>query len=252
MRTKKMQCLIAVAFVAVGLLAAPGANAAPIATVEAFDTGVGPSSAAWSLLTKNPSNSDYLDASQSTWTKGTGPDSYTSDTGQSITPPIMANNLWASNLNDGVGQTSDWDIPASNWGPGFITIDLGSVVDVAEFNSYSWTNQSRQDQGYTLHYSAAGSAPSTSGVLADDGWISLGSVATTFWPDTASGHQIGVSFTDDAGGKLASARFLLMSLVGDYTNGFFGEVDVVLVPEPATMGLLALGGIAMLRRRKRS
>ena len=239
---RKNLSLICVVSVAALLVAAPVANAATAITVEAFDTGAGQQSfAAWSLPTKNPSNSDYLDASQSTWTQGTGPDSYTSDTGQSITPPRMANNYWASNLNNGVGQANDWDVPASNWGTNWITIDLGSVVDVAEFNSYSWAYQSRQDQGYTLHYSAAGSAPSTGGDLAANGWTMLGTVATTYMTDTGNGHQVGVSFTDDEA-TLASARFLLMQVTGGYTDGFFGEVDVVLaeegeVPEPTAINV---------------
>ena len=235
------------------------AQASIIINVEAYNTTANPTTV-WDHFTtiRNLSNTDYVDASQSTWTyvDNNENSSYTSDTGQSFTPNSwpLANGFPPSNLNNGVGQTGDDDAEASNWGFDFMTIDLGEVVNVTEFNSYTWANGSRQDQGYTLYYSAADIAPTTGGDLV--GWTSLGSVATTYWTETSVGHQIGVSFSD-TGGTLASARFLLMAVsTGStgYTDGFFGEVDVLTaVPEPGS--LLALGCLigsgALLRSRRR-
>jgi hypothetical protein len=60
------------------------------------------------------------------------------------------------------------------------------------------------------------------------------------------------------GGKEFEFMFHCAGLVGDVTitlwdDNFYGELDTIVihqVPEPATIVLLALGGLALLRRRK--
>ena len=41
--------------------------------------------------------------------------------------------------------------------------------------------------------------------------------------------------------------------ISDFSSAFLGESDLTLtVPEPATLGLLAMGGLALIRRRRRA
>jgi hypothetical protein len=79
---------------------------------------------------------------------------------------------------------------------------------------------------------------------------------TIAWNDTSSTHgqvfrtvQAGdyIDFALDATGTFSS-------LYGGYGNGQWDmsnfSAQIELVPEPATLGLLAVGGLLMLRRRK--
>jgi hypothetical protein len=134
-------------------------------------------------------------------------------------------------LNDGLAQTIETGSNAqSAWSANFL-IDLGSVQNIAQFNSYSWHSALRQDQGYTLYSSAAATPPnfySTDPV--GDGWTLVGSVATTYQDDTSLPHQVGVSMSG-----VGEARYLFVDVINGYNNGdtkyhgsFYGEFDVVL------------------------
>ena len=260
MLTKKWMC-VAVAVAA--LFVAAAAQAAAI-TVETFATDS--LTTTWGLATNNPSADDILDASKSTWT-GAG-NTYTSDTGMAISPyPQDCSGGPSSNLNNGVGSAGQVVVPGNSWGTTVWLFDLGSVQQVTAFNTYTWGGDwaaERLDQHYTFYSSAADTAPSTEGDLVANGWTLVAAVDTWFYKtkeayDTGGdptqdwagvGLQVGVSLTGSSG-ALTSARHLLMQVPDNYggSNDFYSEVDVF-VPEPATMGLLALGGLAVLRRRR--
>jgi len=241
MLTKKWMC-VAVAVAALFVAAAAQAEITPL--IESYATDG--STTTWGLATNNPSADDILDASQSTWTDAG--ETYTSDTGMSISPYYYAMGWSPAALNNGVGQASEVDTGASRWGVVEITIDLGGVMDVVAFNTYTWAGDwaaPRQDQHYTLDSSANGTD-----------WTLVGTVDTYFnGEDNNLGlsHQVGVSFAGGTGGPLSGVRYLRMTIPSGGTAGgtddFYGEIDVF-IPEPATMALLAIGGLAVLRRRR--
>ena len=45
--------------------------------------------------------------------------------------------------------------------------------------------------------------------------------------------------------------FHLPGDIADFGGAFFGSAEVKIVPEPATLALLAIGALAGLRRRRR-
>ncbi len=67
------------------------------------------------------------------------------------------------------------------------------------------------------------------------------------------GGWTGVYVVAQYGSLTGSAFASVTGLDGDYTvvYDYNGGTEIALVPEPATMSLLALGGIAMLKRRKK-
>jgi hypothetical protein len=95
------------------------------------------------------------------------------------------------------------------------------------------------------------------------------SVLTVYYQDDLSTSPTVQSQTFNLNGTVASAtvdaNFAIGSLSTGTSNGWIGYLDEVrmsdtvlaqddllaVVPEPATMGLLAMGGIALLRRRRR-
>ena len=141
-------------------------------------------------------------------------------------------------LIDGVLPDSE-DQPRRNFflnsgsGGGRIGMDLGSVIAIAEINSYSWHTNSRGPQVYRV-WASDGSAPNfcrePKGTDPGQcGWKSIAIVDTR--TNDEDGGQYGVSITD-AGGSLGRFRYLLFDLypveVADNSgNTFYSEIDVV-------------------------
>ncbi|PYS23158.1 MAG: hypothetical protein DMF72_10440 [Acidobacteria bacterium] len=142
-------------------------------------------------------------------------------------------------LNDGLWPDSE-DQPRRNFflsagsGGGRLLMDLGSVIDVAQVNSYSWHSGSRGPQLYRL-WAGDGSAPnfdaSPKGTVdpASCGWTSIAIVDTR--TDEEDGGQYGVSISAPAG-TLGRYRYLLFDLyptevADNFGNTFYSEIDVV-------------------------
>ena len=142
-------------------------------------------------------------------------------------------------LIDGVLPDSE-DQPRRNFflnsgsGGGRIGMDLGSLIPVAEINSYSWHSNSRGPQVYRV-WASDGSAsnfcrePKGTMDPGQCGWKSIAIVDTR--TNDEDGGQYGVSITD-AGGTLGRFRYLLFDLypveVADNSgNTFYSEIDVV-------------------------
>lgn len=148
-----------------------------------------------------------------------------------------------ANLNaliDGMLPTSE-DEPGANvffnarsFG-GRVRIDLGSVIEIAQINSYSWHTSARGPQLYKL-YASDGSeagldlAPKRGVDPATCGWKFIATVSTI--PDRGKdGGQYGVSITDQ-GGSLGKYRYLLFDCwvtetADDFGNTFYSEIDVI-------------------------
>lgn len=145
-----------------------------------------------------------------------------------------------SALTDGLLPQEE-DQPAANFFfnsggyGGRILFDFGSIIQIAQVNSYSWHSGSRAPQLYNL-FASDGSGPKfnaqpdgrTDPVTC--GWKLLATVDTRPKQGEAGG-QYGVSISD-AAGPLGNFRYLLFDIVPTETedpwgNTFFSEIDVV-------------------------
>jgi hypothetical protein len=142
-------------------------------------------------------------------------------------------------LTDGLLPESE-DQPRKNFflsagsGGGRLRMDLSSVIEITQVNSYSWHSNSRGPQVYRL-WASDGSdakfnaAPKANINPASCGWKLIATVDTR--PDEPDGGQYGVSITG-AGGTLGRFRYLLFDLyvtevADDFGNTFYSEIDVV-------------------------
>ena len=153
---------------------------------------------------------------------------------------VDGNGADLSALTDGALPTEE-DQPAANFfwnagtGGGRFQMDLGSVVDIAQVNTYSWHPDTRAPQVYKLWASDGvdpkfNSAPKSNIDPATCGW-KLITVVDTRSKEENDGGQFGVSITDSRG-SLGKYRYLLfdcyMTETGDeFGNTFYSEIDVV-------------------------
>jgi hypothetical protein len=145
-----------------------------------------------------------------------------------------------SALTDGALPTEE-DQPAANFfwnagaGGGRLQMDLGSLIEIAEVNTYSWHPNTRGPQVYRL-WASDGAAvnfnPAPKGNIdpATCGW-KLITVVDTRAKDVDDGGQYGVSITD-ARGSLGKFRYLLFDCyvtetADEFGNTFYSELDVV-------------------------
>jgi hypothetical protein len=114
-------------------------------------------------------------------------------------------------------------------------MDLGSLIDIAQVNTYSWHPNTLGPQVYLLWASDGADlnfnpAPKTNVELASCGWKRI-TVVDTRSKDGDDGGQFGVSITD-ARGSLGKFRYLLFDCfvtetADEFGNTFYSEIDVV-------------------------
>jgi hypothetical protein len=117
-------------------------------------------------------------------------------------------------------------------------MDLGSVIEIAQVNSYSWHPNTRGPQVYVV-YASEGTdpnfdpAPKTKVDPTTVGWRRIASVDTR--PKQGSndvfGGQYGVSISH-ASGSIGKYRYLLFDCFetesdDDFGNTFYSEIDVI-------------------------
>lgn len=124
---------------------------------------------------------------------------------------------------------------SDTWG-GRFRLDLGSIIDVAAINTYSWHSDTRAPQLYYV-YASDGSAPAFNpapGTKTDPttcGWTLIAFVDTR--PKSGDpGGQYAVSLTDPAAGSLGRYRYLLFDAFETesedaWGNTFYSEIDVI-------------------------
>ena len=150
-----------------------------------------------------------------------------------------------SALTDGVLPASN-DQPKSNFSfdsgssGGRFSMDLGSVIDIKQVNSYSWHSGARGPQVYALYASVGDdpkfcAEPDGSVDPATCGWKLITSIDTRRGRGDGGG-QYGVSITD-ARGVLGKYRYLLFDCSAtetddDLGNTFFSEIDVIVKKSP--------------------
>ncbi len=143
-------------------------------------------------------------------------------------------------LHDGKLPTEE-DQPSENFffaagsEGGRLLVDLGSVIEVKQVNTYSWHPSTRGPQVYVL-YAGAGASPdfkpqpAKGADLAKAGWQLLAKVDTRP-KDGEPGGQYGVSISDSQG-VLGQFRYLLFDISrtedsDDFGNTFLSEIDVL-------------------------
>jgi len=143
-------------------------------------------------------------------------------------------------LHDGKVPTEE-DQPASNFffnagaDGGRILVDLGSVIEIKQVNTYSWHPNTRGPQVYVL-YGAEGGTPDFNAQPKKGtdpqtcGWKRIAKVDTRSQQGEGGG-QYGVSISDTAG-LVGKYRYLLFDVSATETsdpfgNTFFSEIDVV-------------------------
>jgi hypothetical protein len=143
-------------------------------------------------------------------------------------------------LTDGALPPEE-DQPAANFfwnagtGGGRLQMDLGSVIEIAQVNTYSWHPNTRGPQVYRLWASDGADpkfnpTPKTDIDLAASGW-KLITVVDTRSKDGDDGGQFGVSI-NEAHGNLGRFRYLLFDCyvtetADEFGNTFYSEIDVV-------------------------
>jgi len=143
-------------------------------------------------------------------------------------------------LHDGK-LPNEADDPAENFffnagtGGGRIAVDLGTVIEVKQVNSYSWHPSTRGPQVYKL-YASDGTAqgfqaqPGRGSEPEKCGWKFVAQVDTRP-KDGEPGGQYGVSISDSEG-ALGKYRYLLFEVSATETedafgNTFLSEIDVI-------------------------
>lgn len=153
---------------------------------------------------------------------------------------IDPNSAGLGALTDGVLPTEE-DQPDANFffdadtPGGRFSMDFGSVIEIAQVNTYSWHPNTRGPQVYRMYASDGTSPdfnPAPKGKMdpVNAGWKLIATVNTE--PGVGdSGGQYGVSITDSSG-SLGKFRYLLFSCFATetddpYGNTFYSEIDVI-------------------------
>jgi hypothetical protein len=197
------------------------------------------------LVVPNASALDYADASQGHGVTITATGTLAPSSGAAS---LLTNGAWQDSADS--GSTSCWFTDNTS---GSFLVDLGTNVAIGAVNTYSrqfYTN--RAQQVYTLY----GSTDNASWTLITDVKSALNFRVGT----VSTGGLQGVSVTDDTG-TVGTYRYLRFDVspsdTGNKLTGastFYGEIDVVAVPEPSTLALLAGGVLGLIayawRKRK--
>ncbi len=115
-------------------------------------------------------------------------------------------------------------------------MDLGSVIELAQVNTYSWHPNARGPQVYRL-WASDGADPKFNAAPKANinpevcGWKLIATVDTRSNDEDKDGGQFGVSISSQSG-NLGKFRYLLFDLyvteiADDFGNTFYSEIDVV-------------------------
>ena len=169
-----------------------------------------------------------------------------------------ANGSSPAGLNDGIngGDYEDLGLPAlvgAAWPSTTSTIEYdlgvgtGDGYDITEIQSISaWQDLGLSNQNFNVLVK----------YLGDAGFTALTTVI--YQPFNTGGGSNKVNVTDDTGvlaSGIEAIKFEFLATDGHAAGSVYREIDVIgtgtAVPEPSSAALLGLGGLALLRRRRK-
>ena len=135
----------------------------------------------------------------------------------------------------------------------WIKVDLGATVAVGKMYVWNGASSNKDWGAQTVDIYYATTDP---GVNVNDSEAAFNPAGWTLWSSgvTFAKHAGSGSYlpTDDFDLNV-TARYIALNVTvayGGINNASIAELQFEVVPEPATMSLLALGGLALLRRRR--
>jgi len=151
---------------------------------------------------------------------------------------VTGDNMW-------LGQSS------TNAGPQWINVDLGGLYTVGDMYMWNYKEGGGGDGGrqvltYNLWYSVDASA--TPGNFTDTKWTQLGGTINAGQVGAGSSYSFSDQITINQDASVIG--FEILTAVDNRAGIAELQFDGTLVPEPSSMSLLALGGLALLRRRR--
>ncbi len=160
--------------------------------------------------------------------------------------PALTNGAYPALSTGVVGSHIGLATAGNGGGAGTQVTYLFTTSNIARVDVYGgWNDNGRDEQDFTIQFST-------------DGGLNFGSLILSgeFNPIVGAGLQSAtlVSISDNAGPLATGVNAIRLNFTNAVENGYTGyaEIDVVAVPEPGAMGLLALAtlGLATARRRR--
>ena len=173
-----------------------------------------------------------------------------------VTEPLDSGGVDSGNQLTGEGASGEWG-PHDFFGgwysvaPTWFRVDLGATVAVGEM--YVWNGQpalpTRGVETGNIYYSTDENA--VGGDWSNWGWTQIGTTDTfaQIPNNTLTGDDQSAYGPTDVFDLDVTARVIGIDAFGSGGVGL-AALQFEQVPEPATMSLLALGGLALLRRRR--
>jgi hypothetical protein len=166
----------------------------------------------------------------------------------------------ATGTHTGNEEQDGWQASQTTSNNPWIIVDLG-VAGAVEL-MYVWNGQSegQWNQGiktaniYSATTDPNSNIPNSGAAFNTTGWDLWGGGDTAFAKKPGDNDAYGKTDTIELG--LTNVRYIALAITethgGLLINTSINELQFDTVPEPATMSLLAIGGLALLRRRKRA
>ena len=165
---------------------------------------------------------------------------------------VMSTPTWTDNGGH------DYDLSMSGaqyWYPGHVAGDFTTdteldptvriIEDISNDTSFDWT-----DYHITIGMSHTFSFVSA-GLMMPDGWTAdIGSISAGTIPNGGSGYVGTINYYQSAGDPVAIGDDGMFGFKISFVGSISYCTQQVPTPEPATIGLLGLGAMALLRRRR--